>query len=137
MIRENFLKSLPDNYRNEKIFLLKSGFNNWYQLSQLSDSLINGMIHKEPMCTESRLKKIRAISNLIIYLDISPGQAYILLHSGITSMKALSRLDPHTLERKIGRLNRKLNVIPEFSEFFCSVQRNSQKKCMQFVFFLP
>ena len=109
MIRENFLKSLPDNYRNEKIFLLNSGFNNWYQLSQLSDSLINGIIHKEPMCTESRLKKIRTIANFVFELDISPHQAYILLHSGISSLEALSIHDPHILEKKIGRMKRKLN----------------------------
>ncbi len=111
MPKNNFLEVLPSNYRHEKKFFLSKGnFSNWNKLSQITDSNINKIIHDHPLCTESRLKKIRAISKLIIDLDISPGHAYILLHSGITSMKALSILDPYTLERKIGRLNRKLNI---------------------------
>ena len=110
MPKNDFFEVLPSNYRHEKKFLSKVNLSNWHKLSQLTDSNINNIIHDHPLCTESRLKKIRAISKLIIDLDISPGHAYILLHSGITSMKALSILDPYTLERKIGRLNRKLNV---------------------------
>lgn len=113
MIKENFLKTLPENYRHEKIFLLESGFNNWYQLSQLTDSHIYRIINKEPMCTESRLKKIRTIASFVFDLDLAPNQAYILLHSGISSLEALSIHEPSDLAKKIGKMHRKLNLKSE------------------------
>ena len=110
MTKENIFEVLPSNYRHEKIFLSKENLNNWEILSKLTDSNLNKIIHYYPLCTESRLRKIRAIANLIIKLDITPAQAYILLHSGISTLKTLSMQNPHGLEKKIGRLQRKLNV---------------------------
>ena len=62
------------------------------------------------MCTQSRLIKIRAISIFIIDLEISSHEAYLLLHSGISSVKSLSTLNPAIIQKKIGRLKRNLNL---------------------------
>ena len=110
MNKENTLEILPLNFRHEKEFLTKSEFNNWSKLSKLKDTDINFIINKNPLCTESRLKKIRAISIFICQTQMTPSQAYLLLHCGISSIKALSVVDPYTIEKRIGRLERSLNI---------------------------
>jgi len=61
----------------------------------------------------NNLKKIRAIAIFKIEIGISPPQAYLLLHCGISSLKSLSQSTPYELERKIGRLERTLRVKTE------------------------
>ena len=110
MNKENSLEILPINFRHEKKYLLKTEFNSWSKLRQLKDIDISLIINKEPLCTESRLKKIRVISIFIDELEITPSQAYLLLHCGISSIKALSILDAHELDKRIRRLERGLRV---------------------------
>ena len=100
------LKILPGNFRHEKEFLKNNNFNNWESIRDLNDLQINQIIKKNSLCTESRLKKIRAIALFIIDLELNPHQAYLLLHAGIGSLKTLSTLNPHSLQQKIGRLER-------------------------------
>ena len=38
MLEENFLETLPENFRHEKTFLIKNKFNDFKKLSMLSDS---------------------------------------------------------------------------------------------------
>ena len=104
------LEILPLNFRHEKETLMKSEFNTWCKLSKLNDDDINCIVNRNPLCTESRLKKIRAISIFIFELKITPSQAYLLLHCGIGSIKALSVIDAHTIKKRIGRLERSLNI---------------------------
>lgn len=110
------LHLLPVNFRNEKNFLLKSEFNTWARLKGLKDLDINFIVSKDPLCTESRLKKIRAISIFVHELEISPSQASLLLHCGIGSIKALSVTDAHLIEKRLRRLERvlqaKTNALP-------------------------
>ena len=110
MIKKNTLEILPINFRHEKEVLLKTEFNSWSRLSKLKDEDIYLILNKNPLCTESRLKKIRAISIFICELEITPPQAYLLLHCGIGSIKALSVIDAHIIEKRIGRLERGLNI---------------------------
>ena len=100
------LDILPANFRHEKEFLKRNNLNNWESIRNLNDLQISHFLKNKSLCTESRLKKIRAIALFIIELKISPHQAYLLLHAGISSIKALSRLDPHSLKQKIERLER-------------------------------
>ena len=100
------LDILPANFRHEKEFLKKNNLNNWESIRNLNDLQISNFLQNKSLCTESRLKKIRAIALFIIELKLSPHQAYLLLHAGISSIKALSRLDPHSLKQKIERLER-------------------------------
>ena len=106
----NNLKILPINFRHEKKYLIKNNLDSWEKLRGLTDSEINKILKLDPLCTQSRLLKIRAISIFIIDLEISSHEAYLLLHSGISSVKSLSTLNPAIIQKKIGRLKRNLNL---------------------------
>ena len=107
---KTFLDFLPINFRHEKSFLIEHNLNNFIKLSNLSDLDINEVQRKSPLCTLNNLKKIRAIAIFKKEIEISPPEAYLLLHCGIASIKSLSLSTPYELERKIGRLERNLRV---------------------------
>ena len=104
------LDFLPINFRHEKSFLIEHNLNDFVKLSNLSDLDINEVQRKSPLCTLNNLKKIRAIAIFKKEIEISPPEAYLLLHCGIASIKSLSLCTPYELERKIGRLERNLRV---------------------------
>ena len=101
---------LPVNFRHEKEFLINNSFDSWQKIRNLSDSEINKIIKSELLCTASRLIKIRAIAIFIIDLNLLPYEAFLLLHCGVGNIKTLSNLNPESLKKKIGRLERNLNV---------------------------
>ena len=104
------LEILPSNIRHEKEFLKSNNLNTWESIHKLNDMNISHLLQKKSLCTESRLKKIRAIALFIIELNLTPHQAYLLLHAGIGSLKTLSTLNPYSLIQKIGRLERRMGV---------------------------
>tara|TARA_Y100000589_G_scaffold280230_1_gene276532 strand:+ start:246 stop:644 length:399 start_codon:yes stop_codon:yes gene_type:complete len=104
------LEILPGNFRHEKEFLKDNNYKNWEMIRNLNDLQINQIIKKNSLCTQSRFKKIRAIALFIIDLELTPHQAYLLLHAGVGSLKTLSTLNPYSLKQKIGRLERKMGV---------------------------
>ena len=108
MSKNSDLDSLPSNFRHEIEFLKKNNLNTWESIRKLNDRQISHLLQKKSLCTESRFKKIRAIALFIIELNLTPHQAYLLLHSGIGSLKTLSTLNPYSLKQKIGRLERKI-----------------------------
>ena len=110
---KKFLDFLPINFRHEKNFFIQHNLTDFEKLSNLSDQDINKIQRKSSLCTLNNLKKIRAIALLKKEIGISPAQAYLLLHCGISSIKSLSLATPHELERKIGRLERILRVKTE------------------------
>ena len=101
---------LPVNFRHEKEFLINNNFDSWQKIRNLSDSEIKKIIKADALCTESRLIKIRAIAIFIIDLDLLPHEASLLLHCGVGNIKTLSNLNPESLKKKIGRLERNLNI---------------------------
>jgi len=105
-----FLDFLPTNFRHEKSFFIQNNLSEFEKLSNLSDQDINEIQRKSSLCTFNNLKKIRAIAIFKKEIGISPPQAYLLLHCGISSIKSLSLSTPYELERKIGRLERSLRV---------------------------
>ena len=107
---KKFLDFLPTNFRHEKSFLIQNNLTDFEKLSNLSDLDINEIQRKSSLCTLNNLKKIRAIAIFKKEIGISPPQAYLLLHCGISSIKSLSRSNPYELECKIGRLERSLRV---------------------------
>ena len=113
MESKTFLDFLPINFRHEKSFFIKNNQFDFEKLSNLSDLDINEIQKKSPLCTLNNLKKIRAIAIFKKEIGISPPQAYLLLHCGISSLKSLSLSTPYELERKIGRLERMLRVNTE------------------------
>ena len=104
------LEILPVNFRHEKEFLKNKNLNTWESIHKLTDMQISHFLQQKSLCTESRLKKIRAIALFIIKLNLTPHQAYLLLHAGIGSLKTLSTLNPYSLKQKIGRLERRMGV---------------------------
>ena len=110
MNKSNDLEILPINFRHEKEFLKNKNLYTWASIHKLTDMQITNFLQQKSLCTESRFKKIRAISLFIIELNLTPHQAYLLLHAGIGSLKTLSTYNPYSLEQKIGRLERKLGV---------------------------
>ena len=112
-INKSFLEFLPTNFRHEKSFFYKQNITEFEKLSSLSDLDINNIQKISPLCTLSNLKKIRAIALFKKELEISPPEAYLLLHCGIGSIESLTRLSPYELEVKIGRLERNLRVKTE------------------------
>ena len=110
MESESFLDFLPTNFRNEKSFFIQNNLTDFKKISNLSDLDINEIQRKSSLCTLNNLKKIRAIAIFKKEIGISPPQAYLLLHCGISSVKSLSLSNPYELERKIGRLERTLKV---------------------------
>ncbi len=110
MESKTFLDFLPINFRHEKSFFIQNNLTNFEKLSNLSDLDINEIQRKSSLCTLNNLKKIRAIAIFKKEIGISPSQAYLLLHCGISSLKSLSQSTPYELERKIGRLERNLRV---------------------------
>ena len=113
MERKTLIDFLPDNFRHEKSFFIQNKLTDFEKLSNLSDFDINEIQRKSSLCTLNNLKKIRAIAIFKKEIGISPPQAYLLLHCGISSLKSLSQSTPHELERKIGRLERSLKVKTE------------------------
>ena len=109
-MEKKFLEVLPNNFRHEKIFLIKNKLNDSKKLSMLTDSELNNIQKSYSLCTLNNLKKIRAIANFKNELSISPYESYLLLHCGIGSIKSLSFLNPYTLKDKIGRLERSLRT---------------------------
>ena len=113
MAIKTFLDFLPSNYRHEKSYLIKHSLHEVEKLSTLSDIDINEIQGNSPLCTTNNLKKVRAIAIFKKELAITPTEACLLLHSGISSIKSLSQLTPYDLEHKIGRLERSLRVKTE------------------------
>ena len=110
MESKTFLDFLPINFRHEKSFFIQNKLSDFKKLSNLSDLDINEIQRKSSLCTLNNLKKIRAIAIFKKEIGISPPQAYLLLHCGISSIKSLSLSTPYELEHKIGRLERILRV---------------------------
>ena len=110
MTKINDIDTLPNNFRHEKAFLRNSNLYTWESIHKLNDRQISHFLQQKSLCTESRFKKIRAIALFIIELNLTPHQAYLLLHAGIGSLKMLSTLNSYSLKQQIGRLERKLGI---------------------------
>ena len=122
MRRTTFLDFLPTNFRHEKSFFVQNKLTDFEKLSHLSDVDINEIQRKSPLCTLNNLKKIRAIAIFKKEIGMTPPQAYLLLHCGISSLKSLSQSTPYELERKIGRLERILRVKTETDTTFTLIK---------------
>ena len=110
MESKTFLDFLPSNFRHEKSFFIQNNLTDFEKISNLSDFDINEIQRKSPLCSLNNLRKIKAIAIFKKEIGISPPQAYLLLHCGISSIKSLSISTPYELECKISRLERSLRV---------------------------
>ena len=107
---KTFLDFLPANFRHEISFFTQNNLTDFEKISNLSELDINEIQRNSPLCTLNNLRKIKAVAIFKKEIQISPPQAYLLLHCGIGSIKSLSITTPYELERKIRRLERNLRV---------------------------
>ena len=118
-----FLDFLPNNFRHEKSFFIKHNLNDYEKISNLSDLDINEIQRKSPLCTLNNLNKIRAIAIFKKEIAISPPEANLLLHCGISSIKSLSLFTPYELELKIRRLERTVRAKTKTNITFSSLKK--------------
>tara|TARA_B100000700_G_C15025206_1_gene847791 strand:+ start:2165 stop:2572 length:408 start_codon:yes stop_codon:yes gene_type:complete len=103
---------LPSNFKREKEYLTKLNISTWDQLKDLTDKTLYEIV-AHSFCSINNLKKLRNIALFVTLLKITQHEASILMHSGITSIEALSRISPQELMSRTGRLERKLNTTRE------------------------
>ena len=132
MIKINDIESLPTNFRHEKEFLKKNNLITWESIYNLNDKQISLLLKNKSLCTESRLKKIRAIAVFIIKVKLTPNQAYLLLHAGIGSLKTLSTFNPYSLKQKIGKFERIMGV-KTYTEINQNVLKEWIKRSRDFI----
>ena len=118
-----FLDFLPNNFRHEKSFFIKHNLDDYEKISNLSDLEINEIQKKSSLCTLNNLNKIRAIAIFKKEIAISPPEANLLLHCGISSIKSLSLFTPYELELKIRRLERTLSAKTKTNITFSSLKK--------------
>ena len=99
------------------------------KIKKFLDFLPTHFRHEKSFFIQNNLKKIRAIAIFKKEIGISPPQAYLLLHCGISSLKSLSLSTPYELERKIGRLERILRVKTETNISFTLLKVWIKKAC--------
>ena len=104
-----FLKNIPKSFYQEEKILLSYDIKTWDTLSSITDEEINNMINGS-LGSVRNLKRLKYIAYLICSLNIELNEAALLMHSGLTSNKAISRLSPHELLQKTGRFERILQT---------------------------
>ena len=109
MNKKILIKSLPKTFHHEGRILLSNDINSWECLVSISDNMINNLIHTN-LGSVRNLKRLRCIAYFICTLDIELSEAALLMHSGMISSKAISRLTPQELMQKTGRFERILNT---------------------------
>ena len=104
-----FLKDLPKNFYQEEKILISNKIRTWDSLLSISDEEINHLIDGS-LGSVRNLKKLKYIAYFICTLDIQLNEAALLMHSGLISNKAISRLTPQELVQKTGRFERVLQT---------------------------
>ena len=104
-----FLKDLPKSFHQEEKILLSNNIKTWDSLSSISDEEINRLIYRS-LGSIRNLKRLKCIAYFISTLDIQFNEAALLMHSGLISNKAISRLTPQELVQKTGRFERTLRT---------------------------
>ena len=104
-----FLKNIPKSFYQEEKILLSYDIKTWDTLSSITDEEINNMINGS-LGSVRNLKRLKCIAYFICSLNIELNEAALLMHSGLISNKAISRLSPQELVQKTGRFERILKT---------------------------
>tara|TARA_Y100001968_G_scaffold69255_1_gene60366 strand:- start:1130 stop:1552 length:423 start_codon:yes stop_codon:yes gene_type:complete len=102
------IEKLPRNFEAEEKLLKEKGFNSWSSIMNIKDQEINDLV-QNGLGSIRNLKRLRCIAIFINEINLSLGDAALLMHSGIPSIEALAILSPQELLHKTGRLERLLN----------------------------
>ena len=109
MNNQLFLKNIPKNFYQEEKILISHNITTWDSLSSITEEEINRMINGS-LGSVRNLKRLKCIAYFICTLNIEPNEAALLMHSGLISNKAISRLSPQELVQKTGRFERILQT---------------------------
>ncbi|WP_257473308.1 DUF4332 domain-containing protein [Prochlorococcus marinus] len=104
-----FLKNLPKSFSKEEKILLSNNIKTWDSLLSITDERIHQLINGS-LGSVRNLKRLKCIAYFICTLDIELNEAALLMHSGLISNKAISRLSPQELLQKTGRFERGLQT---------------------------
>ena len=104
-----FLKNIPKSFYQEEKILMSNNIKTWDSLLSITDQEINKMIYGS-LGSVRNLKRLRCIAYFICTLNIELNEASLLMHSGLISNKAISRLSPQELVKKTGRFERFLRT---------------------------
>ena len=104
-----FLKNIPKSFHQEEKILLSNDIKTWDSLLSITDEEINKMIYGS-LGSVRNLKRLKCIAYFICTLNIELNEAALLIHSGLISNKAISRLSPQELVKKTGRFERTLRT---------------------------
>ena len=95
------------SYRREVDLLEKAGVSSWEAVAALPSEEIRRIASSSPG-SEARLIRLRGQARLVVGIDLSPAHAALLLHAGVADPAGLAMANPETLERQVGRLQRRL-----------------------------
>ena len=109
MSNKLILKGLPKSFYQEEKILYSNNIKTWNSLLSISDEEINNLIYGS-LGSVRNLKRLKCIAYFICTLDIQLNEAALLMHSGLISNKAISRLTPQELVQKTGRFERNLRT---------------------------
>ena len=104
-----FLKNVPKSFYQEEKILSLNNIKTWHSLLSITDDEINKMIYGT-LGSVRNLKRLKCIAYFICTLNIEVKEAALLMHSGLISNKAISRLSPQELVQKTGRFERFLKT---------------------------
>ena len=109
MSNKSLLKDLPKSFYQEEKILISNNIKTWDSLLSISDEEIHNLIFGS-LGSVRNLKRLKCIAYFICTLDIQLNEAALLMHSGLISNKAISRLTPQELVQKTGRFERTLRT---------------------------
>ena len=109
MSNKSLLKDLPKSFYQEEKILISNNIKTWDSLLSISDEEINNLTYGS-LGSVRNLKRLKCIAYFICTLDIQLNEAALLMHSGLISNKAISRLTPQELVQKTGRFERTLQT---------------------------
>mgnify|MGYP001416113765 CR=1 FL=1 len=103
------LGNIPKSFYQEEKILLSNNIKTWDSLSSLTDEEINKMIYGS-LGSVRNLRRLKCIAYFICTLNIELKEAALLMNSGLSSNKAISRLSPQELVQRTGRFERILKT---------------------------
>ena len=102
-------KNIPQSFYQEEKILISNNIKTWDCLLSITDEEINKMIYGS-LGSVRNFKRLKCIAYFICTLNIEINEAALLMHSGLISNKAISRLSPQELVKKTGRFERTLRT---------------------------
>ena len=109
MSNKILFKNIPKSFYQEEKILLSNKINTWESLLAITDEEVNKMIYGS-LGSVRNIKRLKCIAYFICSLNIEINEAALLMHSGLISNKAISRLTPQELVQKTGRFERILKT---------------------------